>query len=306
MQRVLVTGAAGFVGRHCLAPLLARGYEVHALSSSGREVPADGVVWHTADLLDADGTDRIVHTLRPSHLLHLAWHTTPASYRTSPANLAWVEASLRLVRGFYEHGGSRAVLVGSCYEYDWDHDTCQEQVTPLNPTTLYGVCKAALFSIFDRYVRQNALSGAWGRLFFLYGPHAPMEKMPGLVISAVESGQSVRCSHGEQVRDFMFVADAADALVGLLDSGVQGPVNIATGQGTQLKELILNVADYCGGRELVELGAVPTSPGEPPVLVADTQRLNQEVQWAAARDLSSGVRETVEWWRRHARQLAKS
>ena len=306
MQRVLLTGAAGFVGRHCLAPLLARGYEVHAVSSSGRQLPVADVIWHTADLLENAEAGRIIDVVQPSHLLHLAWDTTPETYRTSSENLAWVGASLRLLRAFHEKGGDRAVFVGSCYEYGWSHETYHESSTPLNPATLYGACKASLFSIFDRYAQQHTLSAAWGRFFFLYGPHAPMEKMPGLVISAAERGRSVKCSHGDQVRDFMFIADAADALAALLDSDTQGPVNVASGQGLRLRDLILAVADYCGGRELVEFGAVPAAANEPPTLVADVQRLREEVRWNASYDLSSGVRETVEWWRGHAGQLAKN
>jgi uncharacterized protein YbjT (DUF2867 family) len=71
MKRVLVTGAAGFVGRHSLAPPVARAYEVHAVAS--REVESPGVAWHRADLRDAARVSALVAEVRPSHLPHFAW-----------------------------------------------------------------------------------------------------------------------------------------------------------------------------------------------------------------------------------------
>ena len=57
--------------------------------------------------------------MAPTHLLHLAWYAEPGLFWRSPENLRWVEASLRLLRAFAEHGGQRAVMAGSCAEYAW-------------------------------------------------------------------------------------------------------------------------------------------------------------------------------------------
>ncbi len=305
MQRVLITGAAGFVGRHCLAPLLARGFAVHGVSSSGREVPVGDVVWHKADLLKPEQVESLMARVQPTHLLHLAWIADPKTYRDAAENVAWVEASLRLARSFYDRGGHRALLVGSCFEYDWSDGRCHEVTTPLAPTTLYGTCKAALYSVFERYVAEFQLDGAWARPFFLYGPHAPAGKMPGAVIAAVEKGETIKCSHGNQLRDFMYVLDAADALAALLDSGVQGAVNVATGQALRVKDLILAVTDYCGGLELVQLGARPTDDNEPPLLVADTTRLNRELGWTPKFGYREALAATIQSWRESEFQLVR-
>jgi len=106
MKRVLVTGAAGFVGRQCLPILLARDYEVHAVSRKGRGPGVPGVVWHKADLL-AGGGINLIAAVRPTHLLHLAWDVRPGLFWTSPENLAWVESSFGLVDAFARHGGQR-------------------------------------------------------------------------------------------------------------------------------------------------------------------------------------------------------
>lgn len=111
--RVLVTGATGFVGRHAVPALLARGFEVHGV---GRGV---GPNQHAADLLAAEDRRALIARVRPSHLLHLAWDAEPGRYWTSEANLDWVAASLDLARLFAAAGGRRFVGIGTCAEYAW-------------------------------------------------------------------------------------------------------------------------------------------------------------------------------------------
>ena len=72
MKRVLLTGASGFIGRHCVEPLLERGFEVHAVSSKATGGDPR-VAWHQADLLRPDAIRGLVADVAPDHMLHLAW-----------------------------------------------------------------------------------------------------------------------------------------------------------------------------------------------------------------------------------------
>ena len=102
---------------------------------------------------------------------------------------------------------------------------------------------------------------------------------------------------GTQVRDFMHVDDVARAFVAVLDSELQGAVNIAAGTGIALRELVGLVGAAAGRPELIEFGAISQRPGEPAALVADVRRLRDTVGFRPRRELADGVRETVEWWR---------
>ncbi|MEJ7615966.1 MAG: NAD(P)-dependent oxidoreductase [Pyrinomonadaceae bacterium] len=296
MKKVLLTGATGFIGRHCVASLLAKGYEVHAVYLNAQRETSAGVHWHQTDLLDVGQVTKLMAQVQPTHLLHLAWYAVPGKYWTSSENLRWVQASLNLLQLFAAHGGRRVVAAGTCAEYDWRYGYCSEKVTPLAPTTLYGSCKHSLRIILEAFAKQTEISAAWGRIFFLYGPHEYSARLVASVIRSLLQGEPARCSHGNQVRDFLYVQDTAEAFVALLDSDVTGAVNVASGHPVALKDVVNQVAHQLDRPELIQLGAVPAPANEPPLIVAEVDRLTGEVGWTPKYDLQSGLEVTIKWW----------
>lgn len=298
MSVVLVTGASGFIGRATIAPLLADGFEVHAVTSQRPDPELrSNVHWHRADLLSETSSDELVSRVAATHLLHLAWYAEPGAFWRSRENLRWVEGSLRLLRAFAEHGGRRAVLAGSCAEYRWDDRTvCDERLTPCQPATLYGASKHALHLIGERYAEQVGFSLAWGRVFFVFGPHEHPGRLAGSVARALVLGEEAPCSHGEQLRDFLYSEDLAEAFVALLRSPVEGPVNLASGMPTRVRDLVGSLAAAMERPDLVRLGARPAAR-EPAELVADITRLRDEVGWAPPATLEQRAADTIAWWK---------
>ncbi len=299
MNRVLVTGAGGFIGRGVLAPLLSGGQEVHAVTS--RE-PSPGsppeVRWHRADLLSEGSGEKLMELVAPDALLHLAWYAEPGAFWRSPENLLWVEASLRLLRAFTAHGGRRAVIAGSCAEYAWESRTlCVEGRTKCEPATLYGASKHGLHLIAQQYAQQVGISLAWGRVFFTFGPHEHPARLASSVARALVIGEEAACSHGDQLRDFLYSEDLADSLVALLRSNVEGAVNMASGIPVRIRDIVAALAAAAERPDLVRLGARPASPGEPAELLADVSRLRDEVGWAPFATLEQRAADTIAWWR---------
>ena len=297
-RRVLLTGGTGFIGRHCIPRLATRGYDVHAISSAAPLMPAAGTTWHQVDLFDTTAVAAAVRAIRPTHLLHLAWYVVPGTLADAPENFTWLQASLELARQFGECGGTRMVTTGSAFEYDWSYGYCSESLTPCAPSTFYGICKNALRIALEGYAERHGLSSSWARLFFLYGPHEHPARLVPSVIRSLLRGEPARCSHGLQIRDYLHVEDAADALVGLLDSEVRGPVNIASGRPVMLKDIVHSIARRLGGEDLLELGAVPTRPNDTPLVVADIGRLRRELPWQPSYGLDDGLEQTIGWWKR--------
>lgn len=315
-KKVLVTGASGFIGHHTLAPLLERGFEVHAVTSrepgpaaaarsgagsaQGTSPALDRVEWHRADLLAPGGSRALLARVKPTHLLHLAWYVVPGKLIAARENFDWVAASLELLRGFAEQGGQRVTTCGSGYEYDWRHGYCVERLTPTVPDTVYGACKQALATLTESFANQAGISSAWGRVFFLYGPREHPDRLVSSVIRSLLRGEPARCSHGRQIRDYMHVEDVANGLVALLDSDVRGAINVSSGQATTLREIVLTVGRLCGRPELIQLGAIPARANDTALVVGENARILAETGWAPRYDLEAGLRQTIEWWQRQA------
>jgi len=301
MSPVLVTGASGFLGLPTLSALVDRGDEVHALCTRASPPELAGVRWHRADLGDQVATERLLDRLGVEQLVHLAWYVEHGRFWDSPENVVWGERSLRLLRSFVRCGGRRAVLVGTCAEYDWSQagQPLREQDSPIAPATLYGVAKDALRRLACAYAEVEELELAWGRMFFLYGPREAPGRLVSSVIRSLLAGEPVPTTRGTQRRDFMHAADAAGALAALLHSTVTGPVNVATGQATPVAEVLELIAAAVGRPELVRRGELPERTGDPPLLVADTRRLRELVGFTPRIALGEGIAESVEWWRTH-------
>ncbi|BBO82787.1 CDP-4-dehydro-6-deoxy-D-gulose 4-reductase [Desulfosarcina ovata subsp. sediminis] len=299
MKRILITGAEGFIGGHCLQRLLASGEHVHATTFADNLPDSrNDVQWHTVDVLNKDQIAALMKSIRPTHLLHLAWNVQTGMQLNAVENFRWVNAGVDLFRLFHQNGGKRVVVAGSCAEYDWRFPYLSESTTPVTPANLYGSCKHALQTLLDAYCRLTDLRYAWARIFFTYGPGENPKRLVASVIRSLLRGQEAPCSHGEQIRDYLYAGDIADALVVLLDDSVQGPINIGSGEPVKLKQIIQKTADLIGAdRDLVRLGAISVPDDEPPVLLADIHRLKHELGWKPKYDLDVGLTETIAWWK---------
>lgn len=289
MMRVLITGASGFIGTHCLHRLVTEDCDIHAVSRGGTGESSGRVIWHTNDLLDPAQAAGLVAEIRPTHLLHGAWVATPRVYARSPDNFDWLQSSIALASAFGAHGGIRFVGVGSSAEYDPGEVPCVEDQTPVQPATIYGKCKAAFWLAAQAAAQQHGFSAAWGRLFLPYGPGDPPQRLVPTVLAALRAGTPVQTTHGGQKRDFIYAPDAADLLVRLLLSSEAGAFNIGTGHPTTIRTVIEYLASRCGRPNLLRFGAIEPPPGEPPVLVADMTRVHNQLGWSAPTGLQDGL-----------------
>jgi len=296
-KRVLITGATGFIGRHTLKPLIERGFEVHAVFH-GLPLQMDSVTWHQSDLLKDGSAEALCSAVRATHLLHFAWIATPGEFWTSPENERWKNATIDLMRTFKKSGGSRAIIAGTCAEYDWTvaKETLPERA-PLKPATLYGKAKNDTRIALEGFAEESGLSLGWGRIFFLYGPHEPPSKFVAYIVNELLAGRKALLSPCEQIRDFLYAADVGEAFSAFLDSPVSGAVNIASGKLVALKEIALEIGQQLGKEKFLSFGAREASPSEPLNLVANVGRLNEELGWTPRTTISEGLEQTIAWWR---------
>jgi nucleoside-diphosphate-sugar epimerase len=151
--------------------------------------------------------------------------------------------------------------------------------------------------MLESLASQSDLSAAWGRVFFLYGPNEHPKRLVSSVILSLLNGEPAKCSHGRQIRDYMHVQDVADGLVALLDSSVEGAINIASGAATTIRDIVLTTGRLMNRPELIELGALPARANDLPLVVGANTRLVDDVGWSQRFDLESGLAQTIDWWK---------
>jgi nucleoside-diphosphate-sugar epimerase len=293
-QRLVLTGAGGFLGRNCLDALRGQEWEIHAVDR-GRPPGGVEIEWHEVDLLQGDAGRRLIERLRPTHLLHLAWTGARPVY-DSPDNGRWVAASMALFESFAAAGGERMVGIGSSAEYDWSYGLCREEETPLSTASAYSAAKVELGRRFLALCHEQGVSGAWARPFFLFGRYEHPSRFVASIVVSLLRGEAARCTHGRQVRDYLYAGEAASALARLLAVDFAGVVNVASGRPVALADLARAVARRLGGEAVLDLGALPPPAGEAPTVVADIERLSRDVGWRPARSLGESLDETIRWW----------
>jgi len=301
-MRILVTGAAGFIGSHLVRLLVREGHSVCAVLQPERPAERlvdciDQVRAFSIDLNDAQAVRSMTSEVLPECAIHLAWYAVPGKYLRAPENLDCVSATIALAGALASVGCRRFVAAGTCFEYDWDYGFLSEEITPLRPRSLYGVCKNAAREILQAYCEQMGMPFAWARIFYLYGPQEAEARLVPSVIRALLSGQAAKCTQGEQIRDYLHVEDVTSALWAVARSHLTGPVNIGSGDPVKVRTIVETIAQYLHREENVALGALPTDPQEPPVLLADVRRLAKVVGWKPSLPLQEGLANTCEWWR---------
>jgi nucleoside-diphosphate-sugar epimerase len=292
LKRVLLTGATGFIGRNAIAPLIAQGYEVHAVSSKKQIDATQGAHWHCVDLLESKDLTSLMANVRPSHLLHFAWYTEHGKFWRSPENFRWLEASIALLRHFYQAGGQRVVMAGTCAEYDWNYGYCTESITPCRPATPYGVCKNALQNVLRTYSEEEKLSSAWGRIFLPYGPGEDSRRLLPSLAAVFQGNRPPFGINATAIRDFLHVDDVATGFVRLLQANATGEYNICSGHPVQLADVVKKIAYLYGADPSAILDLSTERPGEPQFLVGSNHKLTS-LGWRA-RHLFSGMSQNLE------------
>ncbi|MCX5813468.1 MAG: NAD(P)-dependent oxidoreductase [Proteobacteria bacterium] len=296
-MRVFVTGASGFIGAHIIRALLLRNHQVTVLSIPDDPMTSLQPMYTQIDTIagtleDAALLEKSINRFQPEACIHLAWYAEPGKYLDSMQNIQSLASSLSLFQTLIKAGCRQIVAAGTCFEYDMNFGYLHED-TPARPTSLYAAAKLSCCLLGSQLATQAKISFAWGRVFYPYGPQEDQRRLVPAAIKALKQGIPFPASPGDQVRDYIHVADVATAFCTLMEKQADGVFNISTGSPVSIRQLLEMLGKLMNRSDLIKLGALPYRNWEPPFICGDNARL-RNLGWRYCFSLEEGLLETIQ------------
>jgi dTDP-6-deoxy-L-talose 4-dehydrogenase (NAD+) len=195
-------------------------------------------------------------------VIHLAWYAEPGKYLQSQANVNCLIGSLHLGRAAVNARVKRFVGVGSCFEYDLNANVLTVE-TPLKPRTPYAATKVSLFLTLASLLPAEGVDFAWCRLFYLYGENEHADRLVPYLRSRLSRGEPADLTSGEQIRDYLDVAEAGRMVADAALGSKTGPINICSERPVTVRQLAETIADQYQCRDLLRFGARPENKTDP-------------------------------------------
>jgi UDP-glucose 4-epimerase len=295
-QRIAITGGAGFLGQHVTRAILNAGRDVVNFDLSPS--PVAGVQNHIESVFAPALDEALLEGV--DALIHLAWIGKPGSPDVSFSGDADqnVVGSLRLVEAAKRAGVKMVVFASSGGTvYGAEAKAISVESDPLAPINAYGAGKAAFEAYLNAWGRAHGVRTVTLRIANPYGPGQLPDRGQGFVANAVAralDGQTLQIwGDGKVVRDYVYIADVAEAFVAALASDEGDVFNIGSGKGWSLNEIVEHVNRTVG--QAIRVEYQPGRTIDVPVNVLDNTKAARFLGWTAEEDLSTGVKLTAQW-----------
>jgi UDP-glucose 4-epimerase len=300
---VLITGGAGFIGSHVALRFAREGFAIRVLDDlstgdAGNLAPAWRLV--RADVADRDAVDAAV--AGTEIVIHLAAFTSvPESFeRFGDCYRTNVFGTTNVVRACVRHGVRKLVFASSSAVYSDQASAPKSEAECPAPTSPYGISKLEGEHLLASHTELDGLGAVALRFFNVYGPRqaagsAYAAAVPIFIERALQGEPLTIYGDGRQTRDFVFVADVAEAVLRAAQGPESGVFNVGTGEAQAILDLADEIAGLTGHALPHHFAAKRT--GDVRASSADVSRARQALGWSPANRLAQGLAETLAWYR---------
>jgi len=313
-MKVLLTGAAGFIGMHCAQRLLERGDEVIGVDNLSPyysvKLKKDRLArlkhrrfkFHKLDLAKAGALQALFRKTRPGAVLHLAAQAGVRHSLENPqayiqANIVGFANLLECCRAYPPRHlvfASSSSVYGSNPKLPWS-----ETHNVDNPISLYAATKKADELMAHVYSHLFGLQATGLRFFTVYGPWGRPDMSPMLFASAIMQGKPIKVfNRGDMQRDFTYVDDVVEGTLRVLDRPNKYAIyNIGNHQPVALLDYIATLERALGRK--AKLALKPMQPGDVKSTYADTAALRAAVGFSPSTPLETGLARFAEWFKQY-------
>lgn len=291
-ERVLVTGASGFIGSHLCRALSKAGSEVHAVSRKPHagEQP---VRWWQGDLADFDATRRLLAAIRPDVIFHLTGHAwgAPGLEHVLPTLRSDLTAAVNVLTVATELKTGRIILTASLEE----PQSSDPELVPASPYAAAKWASGAYARMFHKLYQTPATVV---RIYMAYGPGQPDQKLIPYVIRSLLNEETPKLSSGQRLIDWIYIDDVIDGLLAAAQAkGTEGrTIELGSGTLVSIREVVEELVRLSAPRVGPSFGALRSRPVEP-VRAANIQDTYDRIGWRPLTPLAKGLELTVQWFK---------
>jgi len=305
-KRVVITGAAGFIGSHLAETLLDRGFSVVGIDNLLTGDPSN--IAHLAgrdfQFIKHDVTNYIYVDGPVDYVLHWASPASPIDYLELPIPTLKVGAlGTHKALGLAKAKGARFVLASTSEVYGDPLEHPQKEsywgnVNPIGPRGVYDEAKRFAEAMTVAYHRYHGLDAKIVRIFNTYGPRMRVNDgraVPAFLSQALRNEDVTVFGDGSQTRSFTYITDLVDGIIRLMLSDVNDPVNIGNPRETTIEEIARTIIKMTGSTSRIIYKPLPTD--DPKVRQPDITRARTLLKWEPKVSLEQGLVKTLEYFR---------
>jgi dTDP-glucose 4,6-dehydratase len=305
-QRIVITGAAGFIGSHLSEVLLDRGYEVIGIDNllTGDTANIAHLANRDFSFIKHDVTNYI-YVEGPVHfVLHWASPASPIDYLELPIPTLKVGAlGTHKALGLAKAKGARFVLASTSEVYGDPLEHPQKEsywgnVNPVGPRGVYDEAKRFAEAMTMAYHRYHGVDTKIVRIFNTYGPRMRLNDgraVPAFMSQALRNEDVTVFGDGTQTRSFTYISDLVDGIIRLMLSSENDPINIGNPRETTIEEIARTIIKMTGAKSPIVYKPLPTD--DPKIRQPDITRARTLLQWEPKVTLEEGLVKTIEYFR---------
>ncbi len=304
--RIVITGAAGFIGSHLAETLLKRGYSVVGIDNllTGDVANLAHLANRDFHFIEHDVTNYIYLNGPVDYVLHWASPASPIDYLELPIPTLKVGAlGTHKALGLAKAKGATFVLASTSEVYGDPLEHPQKEsywgnVNPIGPRGVYDEAKRFAEAMTTAYHRYHGLNTKIVRIFNTYGPRMRVRDgraVPNFIAQALRGEELTVYGDGSQTRSFCYISDLVAGIIGLMESDTNDPINIGNPEEMTISEIAQEILHLTGSSSRIVHRDLPED--DPKVRQPDIARAQAVLGWSPVVPLSDGLLHTINYFR---------